>query len=124
MFDKNRFRNKTRARKKRRIHKKIMGTPERPRLVVYRSARNIYAQLVDDTQNRTLGGASTLSQEVRKKLAKADGKIGAAKLVGEQIAEKAQSLKIDTVVFDRGGYLYHGRVKAVAEGARDKGLNF
>lgn len=124
MFDKNKFRNKTRARKKKRIHKKVMGTPERPRLVVYRSAKNIYAQLVDDTQNRTLGGASTLSESVRKKLAKADGKIGAAKLVGEHIAEKAKSLKIDTVVFDRGGYLYHGRVKAVAEGAREKGLNF
>lgn len=124
MFDKNKFRNETRARKKRRIHKKIMGTPERPRLVVYRSAKNIYAQLVDDTQNRTLGGTSTLSPNVRKKLAKAEGKLGAAKLVGEQIAEKAKSLKIDAVVFDRGGYLYHGRIKAVADGAREKGLNF
>lgn len=119
MFDK-----KKRARKKRRIRKKVMGTPERPRLVVYRSARNIYAQLVDDTQNRALGGTSTLSEEVKKKLSKSGGKVDAAKVVGGHIAEKAKSMKIDAVVFDRGGYLYHGRVKAVADGAREKGLKF
>lgn len=113
-----------RLRKKLRIRKKITGTPERPRLTVFRSAKNIYAQLVDDLHHKTLTGVSTLSPDIKKELEKSEGKIAAAKLVGKKIAEKANELKIKNVVFDRGGYLYHGRVKAVADAARESGLNF
>ncbi len=124
MRDKNTIKRQKRLRKKRHIRKKISGTPERPRLVVFRSARNIYAQLVDDVHQRTLAGVSTLTPEIRQALARVETKVDAAKLVGEAIAEKALKMKIESVVFDRGGYLYHGRVRAVAEGAREKGLKF
>jgi large subunit ribosomal protein L18 len=113
-----------RLRKRLRIRKKIMGTPERPRLAVFRSSKNIYAQLVDDLHHKTLTGVSTLNPELRSELEKVEGKIGAAKLVGKKIAEKAKELNIEQVVFDRGGYMYHGRVKAVAEAARASGLKF
>lgn len=113
-----------RAQKKAHIRKRISGTAEKPRLAVFRSAKNIYAQLVDDVQNRTLAGISTLSPELRKEASKSKGKIDPAKLVGKAIAEKASKLKIETVVFDRSGYLFHGRVRAVAEGARESGLKF
>jgi large subunit ribosomal protein L18 len=113
-----------RLRKKMRIRGKVFGTPERPRLVVFRSAKNIYAQIVDDLHNRTLTGVSTLSPDVKGKMAKAKGKITAAQLVGKGIAEKAKELNIKKVVFDRGGYMYHGRVKAVADAAREGGLQF
>jgi large subunit ribosomal protein L18 len=92
--------------------------------VVFRSAKNIYAQIVDDLHNRTLTGVSTLSPDVKGKMAKAKGKITAAQLVGKGIAEKAKELNIKKVVFDRGGYMYHGRVKAVADAAREGGLQF
>ncbi len=124
MRDKNTIKRQKRLRKKRHIRKKISGTPERPRLVVFRSARNIYAQLVDDVHQRTLAGVSTLTPEIRQALARVETKVDAAKLVGEAIAEKALKMKIESVVFARGGYLYHGRVRAVAEGAREKGLKF
>ncbi len=113
-----------RLRKRLRIRKKIMGTPERPRLAVFRSSKNIYVQLVDDLHHKTLTGVSTLNPELRSELEKIEGKIGAAKLVGKKIAEKAKEMKIEQVVFDRGGYMYHGRVKAVAEAARASGLKF
>ncbi len=107
-----------------RIRKKVFGTAERPRLVVFRSAKNIYAQIVDDLHNRTLTSVSTLSPDLKEKTAKAKGKITAAQLVGKRIAEKAKELNIKNVVFDRGGYMYHGRVKAVADAAREGGLHF
>lgn len=113
-----------RRTRRRRIRKKIFGTSERPRLTVFRSARNIYAQLVDDVNNKTLAGVSTLSPDVSDNAKKAGSKTDAAKLVGRAIAAKAKSLKVKAVVFDRGGYLYHGRVRAVAEGARENGLKF
>ncbi len=112
-----------RSRRKKRIRKKIYGTPERPRLAVFRSAKHIYAQLIDDTRGITLASASTLakgfSMDADKK-----GKIAAAEKVGELVAAQAKKLGIEKVVFDRGGYIYHGRVKALADGARKGGLQF
>jgi large subunit ribosomal protein L18 len=113
-----------RKRIKKRIHKKISGTSERPRLVVFRSLRGIYAQLVDDSSSRTLCSVSSLSKDLKPEVLKAESKTETAKLIGKSLAEKAKSLKIEQVVFDRNGFLYHGRVKAVAEGAREAGLKF
>lgn len=113
-----------RNKKRSRIRKKIFGTATRPRLAIFRSSRNIYAQLIDDIASKTLAGASTLSPSIQDEMEGATSKIHAAKVVGKMIAKQAKSLKIDSVVFDRGGYLYHGRVKAVAEGARENGLKF
>ena len=124
MSDKNKVKNFRRLRKKKRIHKIVSGTSERPRLAVFRSARNIYAQLIDDVANRTLAGVSTLAPDLNAQVSKAKGKVDAAKLVGKAIDDKAKALKVETVVFDRGGYLYHGRVRAIAEGARENGLKF
>ena len=124
MSDKNKVKNFRRLRKKKRIHKIVSGTKERPRLAVFRSSRNIYAQLIDDVANRTLAGVSTLTPDLNAQVSKTKGKVDAAKLVGKAIADKAKALKVETVVFDRGGYLYHGRVKAIAEGARENGLKF
>ena len=112
---------------RRRIHKrvrtKVSGSSERPRLCVYRSSRYIYVQIVDDSQGKTLTAASTLEKELRGE-GKGTGNIEASKRVGKAIAERAKNKGIDAVVFDRGGYLYHGRVKAVAEAAREAGLKF
>ena len=116
---------KGRARRHMRIRKKVLGTAERPRLAVYRSLNHIYAQLVDDLSGRTILTVSSLDKEVVPKSDPArKGKIEAGKLVGKRIAARAKEQGIDRVCFDRGGYLYHGRVKAVAEGAREGGLNF
>src|SRR5882762_5883387 len=115
---------KGRARRHLRIRKKVKGTAERPRLAVYRSLNHIYAQLVDDLSGRTILTVSSLDKEVVPKVKTAKGKIEAGKLVGKQIAAKAKEKGIERVCFDRGGYLYHGRVKAVADGAREGGLNF
>lgn len=102
-----------------RVRKKISGTPERPRLSVYRSNKAIYCQIIDDSKGHTLVAASSAEN------GKTSGnKTEQAKSVGQLIAEKAKSAGIETVVFDRGGYLYHGRVKALAEGAREGGLKF
>ena len=114
---------RARLRRHKRVRKKIFGTPERPRLCVFRSLRHIYAQIIDDTVGRTLVAASTLSPELRGKL-KTGGNIEAARYVGELIAKKALEKGIKKVVFDRGGYKYHGRVKALAEAARKGGLEF
>jgi large subunit ribosomal protein L18 len=111
-----------RSRRHMRIRKKVMGTAERPRLAVYRSLNHIYAQLVDDLSGRTILTVSSLDAAVVPKGGK--GKIDAGKRVGKQIATLAKEKGIDRVCFDRGGYLYHGRVKAVADGAREGGLNF
>ncbi|MFQ6112597.1 MAG: 50S ribosomal protein L18 [bacterium] len=124
MAGKNKIRTLKRERKKLHIRKKITGTAERPRLAVFRSAKNIYAQMIDDVNNRTLTAVSTLSPDLKAEVSKSQNKVEAAKLVGKGIAEKAKSMKIKNVVFDRGGYLYHGRVKALADGARENGLEF
>jgi len=113
-----------REKRRKRIRKKIYGTAERPRLCVYRSLKHIYAQLVDDVSGRVLVGASTLSPEIRDRLRETKGKCEAAFEVGKLLADRAKGLNISRVVFDRSGYLYHGRVKALAEGARQGGLEF
>jgi len=116
-----------RSTERRRIHKrirqKISGNVNRPRLCIYRSLKYIYAQIVDDSQGKTLVAASTAEKNVRGDL-KQGGNIQASKLVGKTIAERARAKGIESVVFDRGGYLYHGRIKAVAEAARESGLKF
>ena len=113
-----------RFKKKRAIRKKIVGTTERPRLVVFRSLKNIYGQLVDDTTKKTLTTVSTVSKDLQAELEKLPDKSQSARLVGKALAAKAKSMNIKRVVFDRNGYLYHGRVKALAEGAREGGLEF
>jgi large subunit ribosomal protein L18 len=112
-----------RANRKERIRKKLSGSPERPRLTVYKSLRHLHAQVVDDSSGRTLVAASTISKELKGKLDEGDKK-AAAKQVGLLIAEKCKAAKIDKVVFDRNGYPYHGRVAAIADGAREGGLQF
>jgi len=112
-----------RLSRKRRIRKKIGGTGERPRLSVFRSARHIYAQIVDDLQGHTLVAASTMSKEIREKLAGLK-KSETAKEVGRLLAAKAKEKGISQVVFDRNGFLYHGRIKAVADSCREHGLVF
>jgi large subunit ribosomal protein L18 len=112
-----------RLKRKKRIRSRIQGTPERPRLNVFRSLKHIYAQAVVDTTGKTLASASTLSPELRGTL-KYAGNVEAAKKVGELIAKKCLELGVPKVVFDRSGYLYHGRIKALAEAARAGGLIF
>lgn len=112
-----------RLKRKTRVRKKISGSPERPRLNVFKSARHIYAQLIDDTTGRTLLSASTLLQAVSSGL-EGTGNIAAASKVGAEIANRAIELNIRSVVFDRSGFLYHGRVKALADAARANGLSF
>ena len=111
------------ARRRRRVRQRIYGTPDRPRLNVYRSKGHIYAQIINDVAGRTLVAASTLDPELRKTL-KSTATIDAAKAVGQQLATRAQAAGIRAVVFDRGGRLYHGRVKALAEASRQSGLQF
>ena len=115
--------NEERVRRHARVRKKVSGTAETPRLCVYRSLNHIYAQVIDDTKGVTLCSASTLEKDVKAKIANMT-KTDAAKEVGKAVAEKAKALKIENVVFDRGGYIYTGRVQAVADGAREAGLNF
>jgi large subunit ribosomal protein L18 len=121
-------RYKTREEKRRvrryRIRKKVSGLPERPRISVYRSLNHIYAQLIDDVGGRTLAAASDALPEVVSKIGDGKGKVGRARAVGIVLAERAKALGITRACFDRGGYLYHGRVKALAEGAREGGLEF
>lgn len=112
-----------RMRIHRRVRARVVGTPERPRLCVFRSLGHIYAQVIDDRAGRTLASASSLDAEVRKQL-KGGGNLAAAKVVGKAISERARAAKIEQVVFDRGGYKYHGRVKALADAAREAGLKF
>ncbi len=106
-----------------RVRKKVSGTAARPRLSVYRSTNHIYAQVIDDVKGNTLCAASTVEKDIAAKVAELS-KSDAAKVVGAAIAEKAQTLGIKEVVFDRGGYLYTGRVQALADGAREAGLEF
>ena len=109
---------------RKRNKKKLTGTPDKPRLVIYRSLKYIYGQLVDDVNHKVIFAASNLSKNAPKDLKKIKTKVEAAKLIGKFLGENALKNKIDKVVFDRNGYLYHGRVKAFAEGAREGGLKF
>ena len=122
MFTK-RDRNEVRVIRHARVRKKISGTPARPRLCVYRSNLHIYAQIIDDVAGNTLAAASTVEKEIAAQIAECDKK-GAAKIVGKIVAERAIEAGIKEVVFDRGGYIYTGRVAELAAGAREGGLNF
>jgi large subunit ribosomal protein L18 len=112
-----------RLKRKKRVRRNIFGEPERPRLSVFKSARHIYAQIIDDRQGHTLVAASTLSPELRDKVGSLK-KIDAAQAVGAMLAEKAKALGISQVAFDRNGFLYHGRIKKLADSCREQGLVF
>jgi large subunit ribosomal protein L18 len=113
-----------RARRHLRIRRKVAGTAERPRLSVFRSLNHIYCQLVDDLSGRTVLAVSSRDPDLRETIGAAKGKVARSKLVGQRLAAKAKELGIERVCFDRSGYLYHGRVKAIADGAREGGLHF
>lgn len=115
--------NKNRVARHKRVRRKVTGTPERPRLSVFRSSKNIYAQIIDDVNRVTLVAASSLEEAVKGQ-ASYTGNKDAARKVGELVAKKAIEKGINEVVFDRGGYIYHGRVLELAEGAREAGLKF
>jgi large subunit ribosomal protein L18 len=117
------IRQQARLKRKKRIRKKIYGTPQRPRLSVFRSARHIYAQIVDDTAGHTLVAASTVDKDALSG-SKFENKVEAAKFIGKLVGERAIGKGIKEVVFDRNGFLYHGRVKSLSEGAREAGLVF
>lgn len=106
-----------------RLRQKLAGTAERPRLAIYRSIKHVRAQVIDDSKNHTIVSASSLDSDVRKEI-KGGGNVAAAKVVGKIVAERARAKGIEKVVFDRGGYIYHGRVKALADAAREAGLKF
>jgi large subunit ribosomal protein L18 len=116
-------RRNARKRRAKRVRKKVHGTAERPRLAVFRSNRHMFAQIIDDVAGRTLAAAGSLNMD-KPSFEGIDGKTAFAKAVGLELARKAQEAGVDTVVFDRAGYLYHGRMAALAEGARDGGLKF
>ena len=120
----NKSRIQRRLRVKQRIVKKIRGTAERPRLIIYRSLHHLYAQVVDDAQAKTLASASSLAKDLREEIKGAKGQKALAKHVGLAVAKKAVAMNIKKVVFDRNGYLYHGVVKSLADGAREGGLEF
>ena len=120
---KNKSRSSARVRRHRRVRKHISGTPERPRLNVFRSLNGVYAQVIDDETGITLTSASTMDSELRSNM-KGLTKTEQAKKIGLAVAERAKTKGIETIVFDRGGYRYKGRVKALAEGAREGGLQF
>ena len=117
------FKTQARLKRKKRIRKTIIGTQLRPRLCVFRSARHIYAQVIDDTQGQTLAAASSLEKAVQVS-PDIKNKKSAANLVGKLVAERALEKGVKQIVFDRNGFLYHGRVKAVSDGARETGLEF
>lgn len=115
--------NKARVKRHLRVRKKIEGTTERPRLNIFRSSKHMYAQIIDDQNGVTLAAASTQDKELKDQIGNG-GNVEAARKVGELIAERAKANGINQVVFDRGGYLYHGRVQALADSAREAGLEF
>ena len=117
------LKTKARLKRKKRIRKHLVGTQERPRLSVFRSSRHIYAQVIDDTHGHTLVAASSLDKVVKEQ-PEFENKIAIASFVGKLLGEKAVDKGISKVVFDRNGFLYHGRVKAVSDGAREAGLDF
>ncbi|MBU3741961.1 MAG: 50S ribosomal protein L18 [Candidatus Kapabacteria bacterium] len=112
------------TRRKMSVRRKITGSTERPRLTIFRSAVHIYAQIIDDTRGVTLASASTVDKEVRGKITSEMTKSDESKIVGMVLAQRAKSSNVNTVAFDRNGFLYHGRVKALADGAREGGLEF
>lgn len=116
-------RNVSRARRHARVRRKVEGTSERPRLSVFKSAKHIYAQLIVDSEQRTIAGVSTASKSLKESCAKLNG-VDSAKAVGKAIAELAQKVNVKNVVFDRGGFPYKGRVRALADSAREAGLEF
>lgn len=118
-----REKRRKRERRHKRVRQRIIGTAERPRLSVYRSLKNVYCQLIDDMAGRTLAASSTLQKDVREKI-RYGGNKAAAELVGQKIAEEAKKIGVQRVVFDRGGYKFHGRIKALAESARKNDLMF
>lgn len=128
MSDRIAMRERARRRRQERVRKKVQGTPTRPRLSVFKSAKHIYAQLIDDVRGHTLTAASSLGSSFRERVQSVEkasgGNISGAKVVGELIAEQARAKGITQIIFDRNGFLYHGRVKALAEGAREAGLQF
>ena len=115
--------NERRARRKKSIRKSVFGTNDRPRLSVHRSAKHISAQIINDFDGRTVAASSTMSKDMREKV-KFGGNADAAKLIGEDLAEKAKAAGVEAVVFDRNGYRFHGRIAALADAAREKGLKF
>lgn len=115
-------RDERRKKRHKRVRKKVRGYPGCPRLFVYKTRKHVYAQLIDDFMNHTLTGASSQTPEIREGFPR--GNKEAARAVGKKIAERADEFGVDQVVFDRGGFQYHGRIKAVAEGAREGGLDF
>ena len=117
------IRQQARVKRKKRIRKKINGTTQRPRLSVFRSARHIYAQVVDDTAGHTLAAASTMDKDALSG-SKVENKVEAAKFVGKLVGERAIGKGIKEVILDRNGFLYHGRIKSLSEGARESGLVF
>jgi large subunit ribosomal protein L18 len=122
------IRERARRRRQERVRKKVQGTSARPRLSVFKSTKHIYGQLIDDVRGHTLAAASSLSPSFRERVQGmkqvSGGNVSGAKIVGELIAEQARAKGITQIVFDRNGFLYHGRVKALAEGARETGLEF
>jgi large subunit ribosomal protein L18 len=123
MASKTNPRTVARLKRKLRVRKRVQGSSERPRLCVFRSDKHIYAQIIDDVQGVTLVSASTVAPEF-KQMELVQGKVGAAQRVGQLVANKAKSQGITRVVFDRNGYIYHGRVRALADSAREAGLEF
>lgn len=117
-------RSEARIRRRKRVRKKIRGTGERPRLCVFKSLKHIYAQIIDDERAQTLVEASSLSKDLREKLSSGGGNAKGAAMIGAAIAERASAKGIKRVVFDRNGFLYHGRVKALSDAAREGGLEF
>jgi large subunit ribosomal protein L18 len=115
--------NKRRLKRRKGIRKRVFGVKERPRLSIFRSSKNIFCQIIDDTTGKTLASASTLTKDVKGKLSYG-GNIKAAELVGQRIAEEASKIGVSKIVFDRGGYKYHGRIKALADTARANKLDF
>ncbi len=126
MASNNKSRSSGRLKRQKRLRYKIKGTSEKPRLSVYRSLNQIYVQIIDDTDGKVITGISSLTKSLNEKVkeTRKKGKTEISKLIGKEIAQKALDMKIKQVVFDRNGFIYHGRVKAVAEGAREGGLKF
>ena len=119
-----REKNRRRERAHQRLRQRVVGTPQRPRLAVHKSLKYVYAQVIDDTTGRTLAQANSQETAVKSEIKAGAASKAAARRVGELIAERAKSQGVEQVVFDRGGYVYHGKVKEIADGARAKGLQF
>ena len=117
-------RTEARTKRRKRVRKKVRGTAERPRLMVFRSSKNIYAQIIDDTDSRTIVDASSISKDIKGEIKGKSGNKEGAAVIGKLIAERAIKKGIKKIVFDRNGFLYHGRVKALADSAREHGLEF